>query len=241
MKRRGLFVAIAVTTAASVIAGIAYATVPDENKVYTACMLKGLGTIRLIDKSLPAGNLMSHCTLKEVEISWNQAGQPGPPGPQGANGEPGTPGADGSDAASALTGRVEGALIFDDDPTGSPTETTRYAEPSGSSEHVHLLDEAMRTHLSPNATIVARDLAVKALMSGSGDTATFTLRDDGVDTAVSCTITVTSPSSNVVQTCDSGASTATILPGSELSLEITVNGTTLIKPPVLFAWRATSP
>jgi hypothetical protein len=238
MKRKRLLTAAAGALVAAAIAGIAWAAIPGPGNVYTACMFKGIGTIRLIDKSLPASNLMSRCTDKEIEIAWNQAGQPGPPGPQGATGEPGTPGVDGSDAASAFTGRVEGALIFDNVP---PNGITRYAEPNGSSEHVALLDENTRTHLSPNATIVARDLAVKALMSGSGDTATFTLRDDGVDTAVSCTITVNAPSSLVVQTCDSGASTATILPGSELSLEITVNGTTLIKPPILFAWRATTP
>jgi hypothetical protein len=289
MKRKRLLTAVAGSLLAAAIAGVAWASIPGPDNVYSACMLKSLGTIRLIDKSLPSTNLMSRCTDKEIEISWNQAGQPGPAGPQGAKGEPGapgtngtdgtdgkdgvgvttasepagancasggvqltaaggvsyvcngTPGPDGSDAASILTGRVDGALIFDADPFGPPPEITRYAEPSGSSEHVHVTNESMRTHLSPSATIVGRDLAVKALMSGSGDTATFTLRDDGVDTPLSCTITVSSPSSNVVQTCDSGTATATILPGSELSLEITVNGTTLIKPPILFAWRATTP
>jgi hypothetical protein len=47
--------------------GIAYATIPGPNNVYSACMLKGIGTIRLIDKSLPATNLMSRCTDKETD------------------------------------------------------------------------------------------------------------------------------------------------------------------------------
>ena len=62
-----------------VAAGAAYATIPDGNKVYTACMLKNIGTLRLIDTSLPASNLMSHCTVLETMVTWNQQGQAGAP------------------------------------------------------------------------------------------------------------------------------------------------------------------
>src|SRR6266849_2087381 len=105
MKGRRLFTAIAGAVVASSVAGIAYATIPGPNNVYSACMLKGVGMIRLIDKSLPSTNLMSHCTDKETEISWNQAGQPGPPGPQGAKGEPGAPGTNGTTARKASASR----------------------------------------------------------------------------------------------------------------------------------------
>ncbi|HVM56702.1 MAG TPA: hypothetical protein VMT74_04495, partial [Gaiellaceae bacterium] len=65
----------AVTAALFALAGgIAYATIPDSGKVYTACMLKSIGTIRLIDPSLPAHNLMSHCTSLETQVTWNQQG-----------------------------------------------------------------------------------------------------------------------------------------------------------------------
>jgi len=86
MKGRRLFTAIAGAAVASSVAGIAYATIPDQHNVYSACMLKGVGTIRLIDKSLPSTNLMSHCTDKETEISWNQAGHPGANGTNGNDG-----------------------------------------------------------------------------------------------------------------------------------------------------------
>jgi hypothetical protein len=104
MKGRRLFTAIAGAAVASSVAGIAYATIPDQHNVYNACMLKSLGTIRLIDKSLPSTNLMSHCTDKETEISWNQAGQPGPPGPQGAKGDPGAPGTNGTNGTDGKDG-----------------------------------------------------------------------------------------------------------------------------------------
>ncbi|HVM56781.1 MAG TPA: hypothetical protein VMT74_04895 [Gaiellaceae bacterium] len=67
-------------------AGIAYAAIPDGGGVYTACMLKNVGTIRLIDPSGPSGSLLSHCTSFETQIQWNQKGQKGDVGPAGAPG-----------------------------------------------------------------------------------------------------------------------------------------------------------
>jgi hypothetical protein len=102
-RKRLLTSAAGVLVTVAIAGGGAYATIPGPDNVYTACMLKGVGTIRLIDKSLPSTNLMSHCTDKETEISWNQAGQPGPPGPQGAKGGPGAPGTNGTDGVSVTT------------------------------------------------------------------------------------------------------------------------------------------
>jgi hypothetical protein len=84
--------AAAVAVAALAGAGIAYATIPGAGAVYTACMLKNVGTVRLIDPSLPASNLMSHCTSFETQVTWNQQGQPGTPGAPGSPGAPGAPG-----------------------------------------------------------------------------------------------------------------------------------------------------
>jgi Collagen triple helix repeat (20 copies) len=72
--------------------------------VYTACMLKNVGTVRLIDASLPASNLMSHCTSLETQISWSQQGQPGIPGPQGPKGDTGGTGAAGPQGPKGDTG-----------------------------------------------------------------------------------------------------------------------------------------
>jgi hypothetical protein len=103
-RKRLLTVGVGVLVAAAIASGVAYATIPGPGNVYTACMLKGVGTIRLIDKSLPPTNLMSHCTDKETEISWNQAGQPGPAGAQGARGDPGPPGTNGTDGTNGTNG-----------------------------------------------------------------------------------------------------------------------------------------
>ncbi len=108
--RRGRRTAAVAGIAAVVLAaaaGIAYATIPSSGNVYTACMLKGVGTIRLIDPSLPSSNLLGHCSALETQVSWSQNGQPGAPGPQGpqgAKGDPGTPGATGATGPAGPAG-----------------------------------------------------------------------------------------------------------------------------------------
>ena len=70
-------------------------------------MLKNIGTVRLIDPSLPPGNLMSHCTAFETKITWNQqrqAGAPGPAGPKGDTGATGPKGDAGADGAPGPKG-----------------------------------------------------------------------------------------------------------------------------------------
>jgi Collagen triple helix repeat (20 copies) len=93
-RRAGRLALVGVTLFA-IAAGVAYATIPDSNKVYNACMLKGIGTIRLIDPSLPSSSLLSHCTALETPISWNEQGIPGPAGAPGATGATGATGPQG--------------------------------------------------------------------------------------------------------------------------------------------------
>src|SRR5262249_25213340 len=104
MNTRALTSTAAGALAAAMLAGgVAYATIPGPGNLYRACMLTGVGRIRLIDKSLPSTNPMPHCTSTETEVPWNQAGQPGPAGPQGAKGDPGTPGTNGSNGISVTS------------------------------------------------------------------------------------------------------------------------------------------
>src|SRR3954454_4516832 len=84
--RRKVLVAGVVGVAALAIAGgVAFATIPDSGRVYTACVLKNVGTVRLIDTSLGASSLMGRCTALETQITWNQQGQKGDPGATGAS------------------------------------------------------------------------------------------------------------------------------------------------------------
>ena len=92
-----------------VLAAVAYAAIPDSSgKLYHACMLKNVGTIRIIDPSgLGAKNLLGHCTNAETEITWNQVGpkgDPGPAGPQGAKGDTGARGPQGEKGEPGAAG-----------------------------------------------------------------------------------------------------------------------------------------
>jgi hypothetical protein len=94
--RRSSRVALGVVAGLAVTAGIAYASIPDGDGTIHACVLKNVGTVRLIDpaKSGP----QAHCSSVEAEVTWNQKGQPGAkgdPGAPGAKGDPGAPGAKG--------------------------------------------------------------------------------------------------------------------------------------------------
>ena len=108
MARRRVVRLAGLATAFFIVAGgVAYATIPDAGKVYTACMLKNVGTVRLIDPSLPSSNVMSHCTSLETQITWNEVGQQGaagPVGPAGALGLAGKDGTNGTDGAPGETG-----------------------------------------------------------------------------------------------------------------------------------------
>ena len=128
--RRGAVACAATVAALALAGGIAYATIPGPDNVYSACMLKGVGTVRLIDKSLPSTNLVSHCTDKEIAISWNQAGQPGPPGPAGAKASRVRPG---------RTARTE------------PTGRTAHLGPTARTEPTARTASASRPHPSRRA------------------------------------------------------------------------------------------
>ena len=95
--------ALIATAAAAVFAaaGVAYATIPSSGGVYTACVLKGVGAIRLIDPSQSKNAFDSHCSQLEQQISWNQTG---PPGPAGASGSTGAIGQSGPAGATGQSG-----------------------------------------------------------------------------------------------------------------------------------------
>jgi hypothetical protein len=117
--RRLLLVATALF---AVACGVAYATIPGGGGVYTACMLRNVGTVRLIDTSLPPSNLMSHCTSLETQVTWNQEGQPGAqglPGAKGADGAAGKDGKDGKDGQSVTQAPADSSAC----PTGGVTLT----------------------------------------------------------------------------------------------------------------------
>jgi hypothetical protein len=211
-------VTIALLLAAS---GFAVAAIPGPNGNIRGCFKKKGGKLRVVGHK-------KKCRRGERRLVWSQRGPVGPAGQTGATGATGETGATGatgpagSPAASAFLGHTTDPL---DDATG-----TRILFPSGPSPAA-----GGTAKLSPNATIVARDLAVNLSDTpGPMGTRTFTLRVDGQKTDVGCTMTVNE------QTCNSGSATATIPPASEVDLfqeHNSVMNTALAE----WAWRATTP
>lgn len=157
-------------------------------------------------------------------------GNNGAPGAPGDDGAPGVPGAPGADGASVVFARIESL--------GTATRFGAVGATTSASA-----DESLVSMPSPGMAIVARDMTV-GLTTAPGVSCpeapdcsrTFTLRDDGVNTAVACTITDSDT------TCNSGGNTAVISAGSELSIKSAVTAGTLNTSPVAsISWRTTSP
>ena len=103
-----------------------YATIPDANRLYTACMKNSNGNLRLIDPSLGKKSTLGHCTASETQVTWNQSGPAGPPGATGGQGPQGPKGADGGSVtvAAVAVGDAKcpsGGTQFTDASGNSPT------------------------------------------------------------------------------------------------------------------------
>jgi len=91
MNRRQatLFAAVSSCAATLLVGGIAWAAIPGDGGVISACYGKVGGVVRVIDTAK-----REKCIAGlEVPLSWNQQGQ---------KGDPGTPGADGDDGADGV-------------------------------------------------------------------------------------------------------------------------------------------
>jgi len=70
VKRRHLLVFAMLT--AAIVGSVAYAAIPNGGGVYTACMVKKTGALRLIDPSLGSKSRLGHCTAEESPITWTR-------------------------------------------------------------------------------------------------------------------------------------------------------------------------
>src|SRR5262249_26151414 len=70
------------------VSALAFGLPDSPSGTITACVLNGLGQIRIIGPT-------DQCHQNETLITWNQTGVPGPPGPQGPSGPQGIPGPQG--------------------------------------------------------------------------------------------------------------------------------------------------
>jgi hypothetical protein len=215
------------------LGGGAYALsgVPDRSGVYHACVATS-GALRVVAKSSSCRKTKTVRRGKrrvripgESAIAWNQHG------PQGFSGQNGTPG---RDAASMLTGNTTsqfGAL--------PPTGVQNVAPSGGSSPQAPGTSSVLQR--SPSATIVARDLSVEVDTAPPANARlTFTLVTGGLGvgtpTALSCTV------ESGTTTCNNTGATATISPGTDLTLEAKNTGiANATATHARWGWRATTP
>jgi len=106
-RRRVVLAALTASILVLALATNAFASIPDQNQVFHACVqsgtlpIPGQGSIRLIDT-----NKGQSCTRYETPISWNANGTAGPSGPAGPTGATGASGASGPTGPTGLTGEI---------------------------------------------------------------------------------------------------------------------------------------
>lgn len=112
--RKPVAVVAIAAAALLVLAGVAYATIPDGDGVIHGCYGTSSGSLRVIDST--AGEA---CNKKETAINWNQtgpdgpAGQTGPQGAAGAQGPQGPAGPQGPEGPTGPSGTSHGYYVSD--------------------------------------------------------------------------------------------------------------------------------
>ena len=115
MRTRTRITLAGLALGAALAGGVAWATIPADSGLYTACKLKATGTIRLIDPVRAEQLAPQPLHDLETQITWNQKGLKGDPGTAGVNGANGAAGkdgaagpkgADGADGTNGDTGAV---------------------------------------------------------------------------------------------------------------------------------------
>jgi hypothetical protein len=96
--RKPVAVVAIATAALLVVAGVAYATIPDSGGVIHGCYSKSGGSLRVIDASV------TNCGKSETALDWNVQGQQGPQGPQGQQGATGPQGPAGPQGSAGSQG-----------------------------------------------------------------------------------------------------------------------------------------
>ena len=84
LTKRGVTIVAVSATVLTLGASLAYAALPDSSGNYTACVLKNVGTVRLVDTAKQG--LAGHCSSYETQISWQAVGRTGATGPTGRTG-----------------------------------------------------------------------------------------------------------------------------------------------------------
>jgi hypothetical protein len=144
------------------------------------------------------------------------AGPAGPQGPQGEKGDSGTAGlkgADGSNGAAGAAG-VPGAGLstsFFSVDTTTPTFAILGGGAVGSEASAQVI-------IPPGGQVAAKEMAAGVRASLTQGSIAVTLRVNGADSAVTCTIT------HPATSCSNGAAAVTLNPGDKLNVRVVPSG-----------------
>lgn len=198
------------------------------------------------------------CKKGEKALKWNQTGGrglQGLPGTQGLKGDKGNaclssdPSCKGPQGDACLssnpsckgppgdTGPAAASMIMGNTTlTAVAAGNAKEIDPSGPGTEAGAGD--LSRMLTPNATVIVRDLSVR-LVTAPGGSATrhFELHENnGASTGVGCDI------GGAATTCDSGVTTASVPPGTPLTLSMQSGGTgTAAGTIAQWGFRATTP
>jgi len=176
-------------------------TASPTTKFVRACAQVKTGNLRLPRKP--------RCRRGERPVKWSLAGPRGPQGPKGNTGNTGIQGPKG-DTGDA--GASHPAIFSAQATAYMGVLSPAFAAVSGIAQVTSTESQAQT--LAPAANFSADNLSVRTSTApGTGNSVTVTLRDDGADTAVACTV------SGSATTCTSAA-TALVGAGSALALKI---------------------
>jgi hypothetical protein len=233
---------VAVIALLVAVGGVAVASIPGPGGTIKACYAKRTGALRVIDSA-------KRCSSRrERTLAWNQRGPAGTQGIQGpagtqgiqgaagSAGSPGTagsPGSPGPPSANMILGNTDKALE-----TSNGPNDLDFAASGFTSDLAYADTSAARNQASPNATVVVRDLFVQINDApGAGNTRSFRLMSESAGALLECTI-----NGATAKTCDTGAGTATVPPGSHLFFETGVDtAAAAATTGVTWGFRATTP
>jgi hypothetical protein len=184
---------------------------------------KHLAKNAVVSKKVKDGSLLAQ-DFMAGQLPAGPKGDTGPQGPKGDHGPKGDTGTNGSPAASAFTGSF------------SPEYGGGYGPASGIGSGTST--EYLVQQVSPAVPIIARDLFARHIYDAgaAGSIRGFTLRVNGVDTALTCTLT------RPEQSCQNTSAAVTIPAGSLLSIRTSQSGSSITGTGrVLVSFRATTP
>ncbi len=176
-----------------------------------------------VNSSKVADGSLRSADFASGQLERGATGASGPAGATGTTGPQGPTGPTGSQAASAMSGHADGLGPANQffAPSGVSTATTT---------------EADMTTLTPDTTIVARDLSAEwTAAPGGANTRFIKIRVNGASSAVQCSVT------GAATSCQSPPGTTVTIPAGS---DLVVIGTTVGAPAasdVKFGWRATTP